>query len=111
MKKILISAPALMAALLLAACGSMPISRITSDPTAFRHRTVNVSGTVVTGAGLLNTGGYQIEDSTGKIFVVSRSGVPARGSHVKVTGTVISGANVLGTPVGTAIHESHHKVE
>jgi hypothetical protein len=107
----LILAPALAAALSLSACGSLQIARITSDPTAFRNRTVSVTGTVTTGVGLLGRGGYQIEDQTGRIYVISTSGVPARGARVKVTGTVLDGANVLGTPVATAIREQHHKVE
>ena len=104
-------APALLAALFLSACAPLPIGRITSDPTQFRNRTVTVSGTVVTGVGLLGRGGYQVEDSTGKIYVVSTTGVPSRGSRVKVTGRVVDGANVLGTPIGTAIREQHHQVE
>src|SRR5262249_14308547 len=98
------------AALLLSACGSVKIARINADPSHFRNQTVKVTGTVVTSVGLLNTGGYQLEDDTGKIFVVSRSGVPSRGSHVTVTGTVVSGAEVLGTPVATAIRERSHSV-
>ena len=100
----------LAAALLLAGCASTKIGRINADPSRYRNRTVRVSGTVVNSVGLLGTGGYQVEDDTGKIYVISRTGVPSRGSHVTVTGAVTSGAEVLGTAVGTTIREQSHKV-
>jgi hypothetical protein len=103
-------AAAVAAALLLSACGSVRISRIIADPAHYRHRTVTVTGTVTNAVGVLGTGGYQIEDGTGMLFVVSRSGVPARGARVKVTGTVQSGVNILGTQVGTALREQRHKL-
>jgi hypothetical protein len=98
------------AAMLLSACGAVKIARINADPSHYRNRTVRVTGTVVTSVGLMNTGGYQVEDDTGKIYVVSKTGVPSRGSHVTVTGTVISAAQVLGTPLGTTIREHSHQV-
>ena len=101
----------LLAALFLSACGAVKIGRINSDPTRFRNRTVTVNGTVVSAMGLLGTGGYQIQDDTGKLYVISSSGVPTKGSRVKVTGTVMSGANVMGHAIGTALREQHHKVK
>jgi hypothetical protein len=94
-----------------AACGSVTIARINADPSRYQNRTVQVTGRVVTSVGLLGAGGYQLEDDTGKIYVVSRSGVPSSGSRVMVTGTVISGAQVLGQPVGTTIREQRHKLK
>jgi hypothetical protein len=104
-------AAAALAALLLAGCGSVKIGRINADPSRYRNRTVSVTGKVTTAVGVLGTGGYQIEDGTGRIYVVSKSGVPSRGSEVTVTGTVSGGVNVLGTSLGTAIVEKHHKVK
>jgi hypothetical protein len=95
---------------LLSGCASVPIARINADPSRYYRRTVRVDGTVVTSVGLLGTGGYQLDDGTGKIYVVSRTGVPSGGSRVAVTGTVIGGAQILGQTVGTAIREEHHKV-
>jgi hypothetical protein len=92
-------------------CGSVKIARINADPSRYQHRSVRVSGAVTTSAGLLGTGGYQIQDDTGKIFVVSRSGVPSSGSHVEVTGKVIAGAEVLGRPMGVVIREEQHKLK
>jgi hypothetical protein len=102
---------ALAAALILAACAPLNIGRINSDPSRFRNQTVRVSGTVTNSVGLLGKGGYEIEDPTGKIYVISGSGVPSRGSKVLVTGRVVPGAEVLGTAVGVTIREQSHKVK
>jgi hypothetical protein len=97
-------------ALLLAGCGSIRIARINADPSRYANRTVTVTGRVVNSVGVLGTGGYQLEDDTGRIYVLSRTGVPSRGSVVKVTGTVTPGVQVLGSPIGVAIREEHHRV-
>jgi hypothetical protein len=99
-----------LSALLLAGCAPMTIGRINADPSHFQNRTVRVSGTVTNSVGLMGKGGYQIEDNTGRIIVVSGKGVPSRGSHVTVTGRVAPGAEVLGTAVGVTIREQTHTV-
>ena len=99
------------AILLASGCGSVKIARINADPSRYQNRSVRVSGAVTTSAGILGTGGYQIQDETGKIFVVSRSGVPSSGSRVEVTGRVISAAQVLGQPMGVVIREERHKLK
>ena len=100
-----------LAAILLAGCAPLKIGRINADPSRFRNQTVRVTGTVTNSVGLLGKGGYQIEDETGRIYVISGTGVPSRGSRVTVTGRVVPGAEVLGTPVGTTIREASHKVK
>ena len=96
---------------LLTACGSVKIGRINADPSRYQNRTVHVSGTVTNSVGVLGTGGYQLEDETGKIYVLSRRGVPSRGSRVKVTGVVSPGVQVLGQSVGVAIREEQHRLK
>jgi hypothetical protein len=104
-------AAALAAAFFLTACtGAVKIASINADPSRYYKRAVRVDGTVTTSVGILGTGGYQIEDETGKIYVLSRKGVPSSGSRVSVTGSVIGGAQILGTTLGTAIREEHHTV-
>jgi hypothetical protein len=111
MKQRIVFATALAVALTLSACAPVTIARINRDPSRFRNRTVHVDGTVVTSVGLLRTGGYQIDDGTGKIYVLSRAGVPSSGSRVLVTGSVIPGAEVLGQALGTAIMEQSHSLK
>ncbi len=111
MRNRIFCAAALAASLSLPGCAPITIGRINQDPSRFRNRTIHVNGTVVTSAGILGTGGYQIDDGTGRIFVLSRTGVPASGSRVSVTGSVVNAAVVLGQPLGTAIREQSHKVK
>ena len=98
-------------AALLAGCAPVTIGRINADPSRFQNRTVKVTGTVTNSVGLLGRGGYQIEDATGKIYVISGTGVPSKGSRVTVTGRVSPGAQVLGTSVGVTIREQEHRVK
>ena len=100
-----------LAAALLAGCAPVTIGRINADPSRFNNRTVTVSGTVTNSVGLMGKGGYQLEDSTGRIYVISGAGVPSRGSRVSVTGRVSQGAEVLGTAMGVTIREQSHKLK
>jgi hypothetical protein len=100
------------AAAVLSECAPvMTIGRINADPSRFRNQTVRVRGTVTTSLGLKGKGGYQIEDPTGKIIVISGTGVPSQGSQVTVTGRVVPGVEVLGAAVGVTIREQSHKVK
>lgn len=109
-KNAAISILALSAMLLLSSCGYTKIGRITADPTRFRNQTVRVEGRVTNSFGALSVGGYQIQDDTGKIFVLSNRGVPSSGSKVAVSGTVMEGVTVMGRSFGTTIQEHNHRV-
>jgi hypothetical protein len=101
----------ILAAILLAGCAPMTIGRINADPSRFQNRTVRVTGTVTNSVGMMGKGGYQLEDNTGRIYVISGKGVPSRGSHVTVTGRVSPGAEVLGTAMGVTIREQSHEIK
>ena len=68
-----------LAALFLASCARVTIGRINADPSRFQNHTVRITGTVTNSVGLLGKGGYQLEDNTGRIYVISGKGVPSRG--------------------------------
>lgn len=103
--------PLLLAAMLFSvACEKVTIADILADPGKYKDKKVGVIGKVTTSFGVLNMGGYEIEDSTGKIYVISNKGVPGKGQEVAVEGTVFSGAMVAGQAVGVAIRETRHKV-
>jgi hypothetical protein len=97
-------------ALLLAGCGTVRINRILADPARYNNRSVQVEGRVVNVVGALNMGLYEVDDGTGRIFVVSTRGVPTRDAHVKVNGYVQPGINVMGRTLGTGIKETGHRV-
>lgn len=98
------------AGLFLSGCGPTKIGRILQDPTRYANRDVTVEGRVAQSIGAFIAGVYQVEDDTGKIYVLStRSGVPAQGVRVRVRGQVTPGLSVLGKSLGTTIRESEHR--
>jgi hypothetical protein len=96
--------------LLLAGCGSTKIGRVLADPARYNNRNVTVEGRVTQSVGAFIAGVYQVEDETGKIYVLSSRGVPSKGVRVKVEGTVTPGLSLMGKSIGTTIRERDHKV-
>ena len=97
-------------ALLLTGCGSTRIGRIIQDPARYQNRDVTVEGRVTNVVGALVAGVYEVQDDSGKIYVLSSRGVPNKGARVQVKGNVTPGVNVMGRSFGTTIRESNHKV-
>jgi hypothetical protein len=99
------------ATVVLSGCGSTKIGRIMMDPARYTNRSVTVEGRVTQSVGAFIAGVYQVEDDSGKIYVLSTTrGVPSKGARVKVEGTVTPGLNVMGKNIGTTIRERDHKV-
>lgn len=98
------------AALLLTGCGSTRIGRILADPARYQNRNVTVEGRVTNVVGAFVAGVYEVQDESGKIYVLSSRGVPTKGARVQVKGNVTPGVNVMGRSFGTTIRESDHKV-
>lgn len=97
-------------ALLLAGCGTTRINRVLGDPSRYRARDVRIEGTVTNVVGALSAGVYQVDDGTGKIYVLSGRGIPNKGARVRVTGNVQEGFNIMGRSFGTVIRERDHRV-
>lgn len=96
--------------LLLSACPSeTTISKINSDPGRYRDKEVVVVGRVTDSYGVMGTGGYEVDDGTGRIWVAATRGVPARGSRVGVKGRVHGGLTISGRNFGTIIEESDRR--
>ena len=87
------------------------ISKINADPGKYRDKEVAVAGTVRDSYGLLNFGVYEIDDGTGRLMVVTRSGVPARGSKVGAKGRVYTGASYGGRSFGTVLEETERRAK
>ena len=101
---------------LLSSCGSTRIGRILAEPARYQNRNVTVEGRVTTafGASLpgINVPGlYQVEDESGKIYVVSTRGVPTKDARVRVKGTVTPGLSLGGRSFGTAIRATDFRVQ
>ena len=101
---------ALFAAMLLSSCGYTKIGRIEDNPSRYRNHTVRIEGNVTNSIGAGIAGGYQVDDGTGKIFVISNRVVPRKGTRVSVSGTVMNGVTLGSQSFGTAIQERSHRV-
>lgn len=107
----------LLGVLLVSGCEQKTINEILADPGRYANREVAVVGTVTQSASVLGTGGYEIEDGTGKLLVVSRTGVPRKGAKIVVKGTIRDGYDlslfklpgILGS--GLVMVESSHKAK
>ena len=102
----------LAAVLLLTACPSQTtISKINADPARYRNKEVAIVGTVRDSYGALGQGAYEIDDGTGRIWVVTRRGVPSRGARVGAKGRVYNGFNFGGRNYGTVIEETDRRAK
>ena len=90
----------------LAGCkGATPIRKLLDDPSHYDGLEVRIAGTVTKSIGVLGTGAYQVDDGTGKLFVVSKDGgAPREGAKVGVRGTFRS-AFTLGTETAAVLQE------
>src|SRR5262245_32611452 len=100
----------LVGTVLLTACPSQThISRINADPDRYRGKEVGIAGTVIDSYGAMGTGAYEIDDGTGRLWVATRNGVPARGTHVGAKGYVHNGFNFAGRSFGTVMEETDRR--
>jgi hypothetical protein len=103
-------------ALAMSGCEQRSINEIRADPSRYANREVSVVGTVVRSYSVLGRGAYEIEDGTGKLWVVSERGVPREGAKIVVGGTIRDGYNLgslvkIPEPVssGLVMIEKSHK--
>jgi len=104
-----------------AGCAARSINQVLADPTRYRDREVKLHGSVINSFSAIGTGAYEIQDSTGRMWVVSSRGVPRRGANVNVRGTIREGFNLgtLGDLIklpqaigsGVVLMESSHKAK
>jgi hypothetical protein len=117
-KRTAILMPVLFFALLFSGCERKSINQIKADPSRYAHNEVAVVGNVVQSFSVLGHGAYEVDDGTGRLWVVSQTGVPRKGARVAVRGTVRDGYD-LGTFVklpdrlsaGMVLMENEHKAK
>jgi hypothetical protein len=95
------------AVVLIIGCGGTKLADIQNELEKFKDKQVTLSGKVSETLALpfVHKGAYQLDDGTGKIWVVPAGDVPARGEKVKVTGTVRVGVEIAGKSFGTVLME------
>ena len=73
-------------------------------PQEYDGKTVQVEGTVTQSAGVLGTGAFEIDDGTGRIFVIARGqGVPQQGAKTKAEGRFESVFSFLGRTIAAIV--------
>src|SRR6267378_1443979 len=91
----------LVGAMVLTACSETTISKINADPARYKNKEVGVVGRVTDSYGIMGAGTYELDDGTGRIWVATTRGVPAKGSRVGVKGHVLTGFALAGRSFGT----------
>jgi hypothetical protein len=102
----------------MAGCEQKTISEIKADPGRYANREVTVVGNVTRSFSVLGRGAYEIDDGTGKLWVISESGVPREGTRVGVQGKIRDGFNLSSfvklpeqISSGMVMVESSHKAK
>lgn len=94
------------------AARSVRIAELKVEPGRYDDRTVSVTGVVTDSYGipLLPFQVYKIDDGTGDIMVLSRSGrAPAKGARLEVKGKVSEFATFGGRSLGLHIEETDRR--
>jgi len=109
--KILVVAAVTIAMFMIAGCPTQTtVDKIQQDPHHFYNKEVALRGNVTESYGALGTGVYQLDDGTGKIWILSENyGVPSKGAHVTVTGDVVETISFAGKSFSTALKQTRHR--
>jgi hypothetical protein len=107
---------ALVAALLITGCAArgVRVAELQDRPDKYDDKTVSVTGVVTSSWGipLVPFQLYKVDDGSGEITVVSRSGrAPRKGARIQVKGRVNEFANFGGNSVGLHIQEQDRKIK
>ncbi|PYR86042.1 MAG: hypothetical protein DMG18_04015 [Acidobacteria bacterium] len=96
----------------LVACEQKKISEINADPGRYMNKEVAVIGQVTQSIGALGKGIYQLDDGTGRLWVMTNSrGVPSKGAKVGVKGYVKPTITFLGVNYATVMEETDRHAE
>jgi hypothetical protein len=87
------------------------INKINGDPSRYYDKKVTIEGTVTDSYGVLGEGAYELDDGTGRIWVIAERAVPARGSRVEAKGHIITGFVYRGRNLAAALRESGRKAK
>ena len=109
--KLFVVAALSVAILMIAGCPTQTtVDKIQQDPHHFYNKEVALRGNVTESYGALGTGVYQLDDGTGKIWILSENyGVPSKGAHVTVTGNVVDTISFGGKSFATALRQTRRR--
>jgi hypothetical protein len=99
-------------ALALTACPSKTtIAKINQNPSRYQNQQVGLIGTVTDSYGMLGNGIYELDDGTGRIWVMTTRGVPTKGTRVGVSGRVHTGVSFGGRTYGLVLQEEQRRTK
>ncbi len=107
---------ALIAVVLAAGCkdNRTMISSIVQQPDRYIDKEVAVAGKVTQSYGInlfiAEAGAYQVDDGSGKIWVITKAGAPEVGAEVGLKGKVSSGIKLGRDVFGAVINEMDRRV-
>ncbi len=109
--RIFLAAGMIALVLCLAACPPhKSISDVLRDPARYSTKEIAVAGTVTASWGALGTGMYEVDDGTGRIWVLSNGyGVPSKGTRIGVAGTVQPTLSIGGRSFATVLRETRRR--
>ena len=111
-KRLVATSAILAAVFLFTACPQQTtISKINADPGRYRNKEVGIAGTVKDSYGVLGNGAYELDDGTGRIWVVTTRGGPSRGSRVGAKGKIYTGFSFGGRSFGTVLEEKDRRAD
>ena len=93
----------------LTAFAKTSINKINADPGRYYNKKVTIEGRVTDSYGVLGEGAYELDDGTGRLWVIAERAVPARGSYVEAKGHVITGFVYRGRNLAAALRETGRK--
>lgn len=110
------AAVALLGAFVLAGCAArgVRVAELRDQPTKYATKTVSVTGVVTSswGVPLVPFQLYNVDDGSGQITVLSRTGrTPAKGTRVQVKGKISEFAVFGGRSVGLHLQEEDRKIK
>lgn len=99
-------------ALALTACPSKTtIAKINQNPARYQNQQVGLIGTVTDSYGMLGNGIYELDDGTGRIWVMTTRGVPTKGTRVGVSGRAHTGVSFGGRTYGLVLQEEQRRTK
>jgi hypothetical protein len=109
--RVLLAAFVLATLLFAVACpAGKTIAEINRDPMRYSQHEVGIRGTVVNSWGALGTGMFEIDDGTGKMWVLSSSyGVPSKGMRIGVAGTIMPTFSLGGRSFMSVMRDTHRR--
>ncbi len=94
MSKQLAIGTSLVIALAVTGCAQKTVNDVMADPSRYAERSITLKGEVVESYSIAGNGFYRLEDTTGRLWIFSRRGVPRKGAYVQVKGKIKDGFDI-----------------